>query len=102
MRRSRPIAGLDSRAGAVDWGAMSPQDRLHRALQKIGSARAAIIRTAAEWQAAGTETSPLTAPLIEIQEALSQLETLAASLPAPTPAAFSTSANTSLEPRTGT
>ena len=68
---------------------MHPQDRLHKALQKIVHARASIIRTAAEWQASGIETSPLTSPLIEIQEALAQLETLAASLPAPSPPGFS-------------
>lgn len=67
---------------------MSPQDRLQKALQKIGHARASIIRTAADWQATGVETSPLTTPLVEIQEAVAQLETLAASLPAPSPPAF--------------
>ena len=76
---------------------MHPQDRLHRALEKICNARGAIIRTAAEWQASGVETSPLTTPLIEIQEAVAQLETLAASLPAPTPPAFSTKSESAAE-----
>ena len=63
---------------------MNPQDRLLKALQKIGHARSTIIRVAADWQAAGTETSPLTEPLCDIQEALSQLEILRQSLgPAP-------------------
>ena len=59
---------------------MEPQDRIQTALQKIGNARSTIIRVAAEWQAAGQETSPLAGPLCDIQEALSQLETLSASL----------------------
>ena len=66
---------------------MDPEDRLSRALQKIIRARASIVKTAAEWQAGGIETAPLTEPLVEIQEALAQLETLAASLPAGPPAA---------------
>ena len=63
---------------------MSPQDkdRLHKAIAKITRARGSIIRTAAAWQAEGIETSPLTEPLFEMQEALAQLELLAASLPA--------------------
>ena len=67
---------------------MDPQDRLQKALQKIGHARGSIIRVAAEWQAGGHETSPLTEPLCEIQEALSQLETLSASLSPRPQAAF--------------
>ena len=81
---------------------MHPQDRLHKALQKIGDARGSIIRTAADWQASGVETSPLTAPLIEIQEALTLLQTLAASLPAPTPPAFTAGAASAADSRSGT
>ena len=61
---------------------MDPGDRLQRALQKIVQARASIVKTAAQWQAQGIETSPLTDPTVEIQEALTQLEILAASLQA--------------------
>jgi hypothetical protein len=64
---------------------MHPRERLHKALQKLVHARASIVRTAAEWQAQGVETSPLTEPMVEIQEAVAQLETLAASLPGPGP-----------------
>jgi hypothetical protein len=60
---------------------MNPQDRLHKAVGKIVQARGAIVRVAAAWQAEGIETSPLAEPLLEIQEALAQLETLAAALP---------------------
>ena len=67
---------------------MEPEDRLQKALQKIGQARSTIIRVAAEWQSAGHETSPLTEPLCEIQEALNQLETLSASLSPRPPAPF--------------
>ena len=67
---------------------MDPQDRLQKALQKIGHARGSIIRVAAEWQSGGHETSPLTDPLCEIQEALSQLESLSAALSPRPPAAF--------------
>jgi hypothetical protein len=67
---------------------MNPQDRLHKAVQKIVQARGAIVRTAAEWQAQGIETSPLAEPLLEIQEALAQLETLAAALPPPAATPF--------------
>jgi hypothetical protein len=61
---------------------MHPRDRLHKALQKIVHARASIVRAAAAWQAEGIETVPLSEPLVEIQEALAQLEMLSASLPA--------------------
>jgi hypothetical protein len=67
---------------------MNPQDRLHKAVQKIVQARGAIVRVAADWQSQGIETSPLAEPLLEIQEALAQLETLAAALPPPAAAPF--------------
>ena len=60
---------------------MNPHDRLNRAVQKIVQARGAIVRVAAGWQAGGIETSPLADPLLEIQEALAQLESLANTLP---------------------
>lgn len=67
---------------------MHPRGRLHKALQKIVHARDSIVRTAAAWQAEGVETMPLAEPLVDIQEALAQLETLAASLPPAEPTPF--------------
>ena len=55
---------------------MQERDRVHKAVQKLGHARAAIVRIAAAWQADGVETSPLTEPLVQIQEALAHLEAL--------------------------
>jgi hypothetical protein len=57
-------------------------------VQKIVRARGAIVRVAARWQAQGIETSPLTGPLLEIQEALAQLESLASTLPPPAGATY--------------
>jgi hypothetical protein len=74
--------------GTVKFPRMNPQDRLHKAVQKIVQARGTIVRVAAGWQAGGIETSPLTEPLLEIQEALAQLETLAAALPPSAGAAY--------------
>ena len=45
-----------------------------RAIRKIRSARDTIIRVAAAMQAKGVDTSALTPPLVEIQEALAELE----------------------------
>jgi len=80
---------------------MEPEDRLQKALQKISHARGTIIRVAAEWQSAGHETSPLTEPLCDIQDALSQLETLSASLSPRPPAAFVPHAARNVPPATG-
>jgi hypothetical protein len=77
---------------------MNPQDRLHKAVNKIIQARGAVVRVAAEWQAQGVETSPLTGPLLEIQEALAQLEALAAALPAPAAPPFVAAAPGSVDP----
>ena len=46
------------------------------AMTKLRTARRAIIVTAAEWQAAGIDTEPLNLPLIQIQEALAELEAI--------------------------
>ena len=43
-------------------------------VQKLSWARAEIVRVAATWQAAGHDTSPLTEPIVQIQEALAMLE----------------------------
>jgi hypothetical protein len=57
-----------------------------RAVQKIRAARDAIVRIAAEWQRSGTETTALSQPLVDIQEALAELEALEAARPkAPPP-----------------
>ena len=47
-----------------------------RALEKLRRARRGIIEIAAAWQAAGIDTEPLNLPLIEIQEALAELESI--------------------------
>ena len=47
-----------------------------RALEKLRLARRRIIEIAAAWQAAGVDTEPLNLPLIEIQEALAELESI--------------------------
>ena len=47
-----------------------------RALEKLRLARRRIIEIAAAWQAAGIDTEPLNLPLIEIQEALAELESI--------------------------
>ena len=47
--------------------------RQRRAVRKITAARDTIIRVAARMQAAGTDTSELTSPLVQIQEALAEL-----------------------------
>ena len=81
---------------------MHPRDRLHKALQKIVHARASIVRTAAAWQAEGVETTPLAEPLVDIQEALAQLETLAVLLPQPEPTPFVSVADPAADPAAGT
>ena len=43
-------------------------------IQKLTWARSEIVRVGAVWQAAGIDTSPLTQPLVQIQEALAMLE----------------------------
>ena len=53
--------------GAMDVG---------RALEKLRKARRRIIEVAAAWQAEGVDTEPLNLPLIEIQEALAELESI--------------------------
>ena len=47
-----------------------------RAVEKLRHARRRIVETAADWQARGIDTEPLNAPLIEIQEALAELEAM--------------------------
>src|SRR4051812_46039681 len=54
--------------------AMGFGERQHRAVRKIRAARDEIIQVAARMQSAGTDTTELTPPLVEIQEALSELE----------------------------
>jgi hypothetical protein len=49
-----------------------------RAIRKIRSARDAIVRVAAGMQAGGVDTSGLTPPLVDIQEALAELEAVKA------------------------
>jgi hypothetical protein len=44
------------------------------AVAKLRSARETVVRIAADWQARGWDTSPLTEPLVHIQEAISDLE----------------------------
>ena len=46
------------------------------AIQKLRAARRRIVEIAADWQAKGFDTEPLNLPLIEIQEALAELEAL--------------------------
>ena len=46
------------------------------ATTKLRTARRAIIKIAAEWQAAGIDTEALNLPLIHIQEALAELEAI--------------------------
>ena len=46
------------------------------AIKKLRRARRAIIEVAATWQAEGVETEPLNLPLIQIQEALAELEAI--------------------------
>jgi hypothetical protein len=43
-------------------------------IQKLSWARAEIVRVAAVWQAEGHDTTPLTQPVVQIQEALAILE----------------------------
>ena len=65
--------------------AMNADQRRSIAIQKLSWARAEIVRLAAAWQAAGVDTAALTEPLVQIQEALAQLE--APQQPAAKPAA---------------
>jgi hypothetical protein len=53
---------------------MDTGSRRRQALAKIRAACDAIIRVAAGWQAAGRDTGPLSQPLVQIQEALAELE----------------------------
>ena len=46
------------------------------AILKLRRARRAIVETAACWQARGFDTEPLNLPLIQIQEALADLESM--------------------------
>ena len=46
------------------------------AVMRLRTARRAIITVAANWQAEGLDTEPLNLPLIEIQEALAELEAI--------------------------
>ena len=48
-------------------------------IQKLSWARAEIVRVAAVWQAEGHNTTPLTQPVVQIQEALATLEASAKS-----------------------
>ena len=58
---------------------MDRLDTRHRhALQKIVAARDTVIRLAAVWQASGRDTTALSQPLIDIQEALAELEAVQA------------------------
>ena len=65
---------------------MQQPERLYKALQKIMQARRTIVRTAAAWQAQGIETSPLSDPLINLQEAIALLESLSEPGPGQDPA----------------
>ena len=53
-----------------------------RAVEMLRAARELIVRTAADWQARGIDTSALTQPLIEIQNAIAELEAAGALPPA--------------------
>jgi hypothetical protein len=44
------------------------------AVAKLQSAREAIVRIAADWQRRGWDTSPLAQPLIDLQNAIAELE----------------------------
>jgi hypothetical protein len=46
------------------------------AVQKVRAARRKIVQVTAAWQAEGRDTGPLNLPLIEIQEALAELEAI--------------------------
>ena len=47
-----------------------------RAIDRLRAARRRLVEVAAAWQAEGIDTEPLNAPLIDIQEALAELEML--------------------------
>lgn len=50
---------------------------IHRAIDKFVAARDQIVRIAADWQARGVDTSPLSAPLVAMQEGIDALEAVA-------------------------
>ena len=56
---------------------------LARALEKLRDARRRIVKVAAEWQAQGIDTEPLNLPLIHVQEALAEIESLGLEAAAP-------------------
>ena len=70
--RGKPAAVFLSGQGITRMDHLDSRHR--RALQKILAARDTIIRVAAAWQAAGRDTTSLSQPLVEIQEALAELE----------------------------
>ena len=47
-----------------------------RALPRLRDARDLIVRIAAQWQADGLDTSPLAAPLADVQEAIADIEAI--------------------------
>ena len=53
---------------------MDLHTRRQRAIDKIRIARDTIVRVAAAWQRDGRDTTPLSQPLIDVQEALAELE----------------------------
>ena len=65
-------------AAVLQFAHMTSQASHTRATQRIRVARDAIIRAAAEWQRSGTDTTALNQPLIDIQEALAELEAIEA------------------------
>ena len=58
------------------FGTMPAMTPAFRATETLRRARRELITVAADWQARGIDTEPLNAPLIEIQEALAELEAL--------------------------
>jgi hypothetical protein len=50
---------------------------LRRVTDRLRSARGRIVMVAADWQARGIDTSPLTPALVDLQEALADVEALA-------------------------
>jgi hypothetical protein len=56
---------------------MPPMNELRRAIDHLRSARGRIVAVAADWQARGIDTAPLTPALIDLQEALADAEAFA-------------------------
>lgn len=50
---------------------------IDHAVQKLIAAREQVVRIAADWQARGIDTAPLTEPLITMQEGIAALEAAA-------------------------